>query len=84
MKDMVTVEIGDYEIIVRFRIASPTEFDHRVRSLRMAIPAARGDILRRCHVIPRSPFNDNATLTFCYTHFPADCVFVTIALPKSA
>jgi hypothetical protein len=84
MKNMVIVEIGEHEIVVRFRITSPAEFDHKVRCLKTAIPEARGDILRRCHVIPRSAFNDNASLTFCYTHFPADCVFVIIALPTAA
>lgn len=80
-QESVSIEFG-HEILVRFH--SLNRFYSLIAELRGSFSGAKGDILRQCHVLPRNPYNNNAVLQFCYSRFPPDRVFVTIALPVAA
>jgi hypothetical protein len=80
--ESVSLEFGSQELLVRFH--SDDRFYSLIAELRATIPEAKGDILRKCYVVPRSPHNDNAALQFCYSRFQPASVFVIISLPVAA
>jgi hypothetical protein len=79
----VTIEINDLEILLSFYTPSTERFLFLRWACRKKFPEAKGDITRRCQVIPKSPGNIKAVIDFCHVHFSDDRVFVFIA-PSTA